>query len=328
MPNDPSSAAKTLLVTGANGFIGKALCKTLSKQGYSVRESVRKIDKTSSAQQIAVGEINAATDWTDALIGIDAVVHLAARVHVMNETATDALAAYRKVNVEGSLHLAQAAVKAGVKRFIFMSSVKVNGEGTPFGHPYTPEDLPAPADPYGVSKYEAEIALQQLAKDTGLEVVIIRPPLIYGPGVKANFKNMMGILSRSLPLPLGAIQNKRSLVALDNLIDLIICCINHPAAANEIFLVSDGLDISTPDLLRRVAKALSKKALLIPVPSGMLQWIAKLLGKAAVAQRLCESLQVDISKTQQLLNWTPPVNIDDALHKTALFYKQDIHDPY
>ena len=322
MPNTHDSLAKTILITGANGFVGKALCKTLSNQGYIVHEAVRKIDKTSSAHQ-AVGEINASTNWTDALIGVDAVVHLAARVHVMNETAKDALTAYRAVNVEGTLHLAQTAVKAGVKRFIFMSSVKVNGEGTPLGHPYTPEDLPAPSDPYGISKYEAEIALQQLTKDTSLEVVIIRPPLIYGPGVKANFRNMMEILSKCLPLPLGAIHNKRSLVAIDNLIDLIICCINHPAAANETFLVSDGFDISTPDLLRRVAKALGKKALLIPIPSVVLQWTAKLLGKAAFAQRLCESLQVDISKTQQLLNWTPTVKIEDALHKTAVFYKQD-----
>ena len=238
-----SPALKTILVTGATGFVGTALCEVLLEQGFKVRAAVRKVDSQTASNAVSIGEINSNTDSVDALSEVDTVIHLAARVHVMNVTATDALAAYRKVNVEGSVHLAQVAVKAGVKRFIFLSSIKVNGESTPPGHPYSPEDIPAPVDPYGISKLEAEIALQQLAKETTLEVVIIRPPLIYGPGVKANFKNMLSIVNKGLPLPLGAIHNKRSLIALDNLIDFIICCINHPAAANETFLVSDGVDV-------------------------------------------------------------------------------------
>lgn len=325
MPNASILKNKTILITGANGFVGKALCDLLAHQSYKVIAAVRKTDDAlTKAKQIAIGEINANTDWTSALSDVDTVIHLAARVHIMNESATETLTPYRTVNVDGTLHLAQAAINAGVKRFIFLSSIKVNGEGTEPNRPYTPEDKPAPVDPYGVSKLEAEIALRQLAKDTGLEVVIIRPPLIYGPGVKANFKSMMSFLNKSIPLPLGAINNKRSLVALDNLIDLISCCINHPAAANETFLVSDGLDISTPELLRSMTKALDKKALLIPIPSSLFQAVAVIIGKKAFAQRLCSSLQVDISKTNKLLNWTPPVKMDVALAKTALFYKNNL----
>ena len=317
--NNP--ALKTILVTGATGFVGTALCEVLSAQGFKVRAAIRKVDSQSASNAVSIGEINSDTDWADALSGVDIVVHLAARVHVMNETATDALAAYRKVNVDGTVHLAQAAVKSGVKRLIFISSIKVNGEGTRLGHPYTPEDKPVPADPYGVSKLEAEIALRHLAKETTLEVVIIRPPLIYGPGVKANFKSMLSIVNKGLPLPLGAIHNKRSLIALDNLIDFIICCINHPAAANETFLVSDGEDVSTPELLKQVAKALNKKLFLIPVPTALLKGFASVVGKKAFAQRLCESLQVDISKSYTLLSWTPAFKLDEALLKTAIYHK-------
>jgi len=318
-PNN--SALKTILVTGANGFVGTALCEVLLEQGFKVKAAVRKVASQSASNAVSIGEINSDTDWIDALSEVDTVIHLAARVHVMHETATDALTAYRKVNVAGTVHLAQAAVTAGVKRFIFLSSIKVNGESTPPNQPYSPEDMPAPVDPYGISKLEAEIALQQLAKDTALDVVIIRPPLIYGPGVKANFKSMLSIVNKGLPLPLGAIHNKRSLIAIDNLIDFIICCINHPAAANETFLVSDGLDVSTPDLLKQVAKALNKKLFLIPVPSALLQFFASAMGKKTLAQRLCESLQVDISKTHTLLGWTPSIKLEEALLKTALFYQ-------
>jgi len=326
--NNPyNRTMKTVLVTGANGFVGKPLCLALLEQGQAVRKAVRGANRPiENCGTVAVGELNDQTDWTHALPGIKVVIHLAARVHVMNDTSTDALAEFRRVNVEGTLHLARQAVEAGVQRFIFISSIKVNGEGTLLGHPYTPEDLPAPVDPYGISKREAEDALRQLASDTGLEVVIIRPPLIYGPGVKANFLSMIRLLDKCVPLPLGAIHNQRSLVALDNLLDLIITCIHHPAAANQTFLVSDGEDLSTPDLLQRTAAALGKKAWLLPVPGFLLAWGATLIGKQAVAQRLCGSLQVDISKTCTVLDWKPPVKVDKALRKTAQFYRSMTHD--
>ena len=318
---------KMVLVTGANGFVGKPLCLALLEQGQAVRAAVRGANRqVEHCETVAVGEINGQTDWTNALPGVKVVIHLAARVHIMNDTSTDALAEFRRVNVEGTLHLARQAVEAGVQRFIFISSIKVNGEGALSGHPYTTEDLPAPVDPYGISKREAEDALRQLAIDTGLEVVIIRPPLIYGPGVKANFLSMIRLLDKGVPLPLGAIHNLRSLVALDNLIDLIITCIHHPAAANQTFLVSDGEDLSTPQLLQRTAAALGKKAWLLPVPDFLLAWGATLTGKQAMAQRLCGSLQVDISKTCTLLDWKPPVKVDDALRKTAYFYRSATHD--
>ena len=322
-----NATLNTILVTGANGFVGKPLCRALLEQGQAVRAAVRGANRqVENCETVAVGELNGQTDWTNALPGIKVVIHLAARVHVMNDTSTDALAEFRRVNVEGTLHLARQAVEAGVQRFIFISSIKVNGEGTLLGHPYTTDDLLAPVDPYGISKREAEDALRQLAFDTGLEVVIIRPPLIYGSGVKANFLSMIRLLDKGIPLPLGAIDNQRSLVALDNLIDLIITCIHHPAAANQTFLVSDGEDLSTPQLLQRSAAALGKKAWLLPVPVFLLAWGATLIGKQAMAQRLCGSLQIDISKTCTLLDWKPPVKVDEALRKAAHFYRSVTHD--
>jgi nucleoside-diphosphate-sugar epimerase len=316
-----SQKPKTVLVSGANGFVGKALCAELFRQGHSVRAAVRSATRSvDNSEIVPVGEISGRTDWTDALSGINVVIHLAARVHVMNDTATDALAEFRRVNVDGALNLARQAVDAGVQRFIFISSIKVNGEGTQLEQPYAAEDPPAPVDPYGISKREAEDALCQLADDTGLEVVIIRPPLIYGPGVKANFQSMMRCLDKGIPLPLGAIKNRRSLLALDNLIDLIITCIYHPAAANQTFLAGDGEDLSTPELLERMAAALGKKARLAPVPTPILMLGARLLGRQAMAQRLCGSLQVDISKARDLLGWMPPVSVDEALRKTAHYY--------
>jgi nucleoside-diphosphate-sugar epimerase len=215
------------------------------------------------------------------------------------------------------LNLARQAAEAGVRRFIFISSIKVNGEGTPLGAPYRADAQPQPADPYGISKMEAEQGLRALAGETGMEVVIIRPTLVYGPGVKANFLNMMRWLHKGVPLPFGAIHNRRSLVALDNLVDLIVTCIEHPAAANQTFLVSDGEDLSTTELLRRMATALGAPAHLLPVPSWLLEAGATMLGKKALSQRLCGSLQVDISKTRELLGWTPPLSVDAALRKTA-----------
>jgi nucleoside-diphosphate-sugar epimerase len=235
----------------------------------------------------------------------------------MNDVATDPLAEFRRINVAGTLQLARQAAKAGVKRFVFISSIKVNGESTTLGQPYTAQQAPAPIDPYGVSKWEAEQQLLALATETGMEVVIIRPVLVYGPGVKANFLSMMKWLYKGVPLPLGAIHNKRSLVALDNLVDLIVTCIDHPQAANQTFLVSDGEDLSTTELLQRMSQALGKRPRLLPVPAWMLATASTVLGKKSISQRLCGSLQVDITHTRQQLDWTPPVSVDVALRKTA-----------
>jgi nucleoside-diphosphate-sugar epimerase len=312
-----------VLVSGASGFVGTALCAELFHLDYYVRAAVRSTPiQATNIETESVGEINGDTDWSQALTGIKVVVHLAARVHVMKDNAANPLEASRKVNVNGTLTLARQAAKAGVQRFVFISSIKVNGENTLPTQPYTAETQPAPIDPYGISKREAEDELRQLAIQTGMDVVIIRPPLVYGPGVKGNFQTMLHWLEMGVPLPLGAIHNKRSFVALDNLIDLIVTCINHPAAANQTFLVSDDEDLSTTELLQRLGNALGKPARLLPLPARLLKTGAMLLGKRDIAQRLCDSLQVDISKTRALLNWNPPVTVDEALKKTATDFLQ------
>ncbi len=269
-----------------------------------------------------VPEIGGDTDWSGVVRGVTAIVHCAARVHVMNESETDPLSAFRRVNVQGTLQLARQAANSGVRRFIFISSIKVNGEATLPNAPFAATDRPAPIDPYGVSKMEAEQQLRELSSATGMEVVIIRPTLVYGPGVKANFLSMMRWLDKGVPLPLGSIDNRRSLVALDNLVSLILTCVDHPAAANETFLVSDGEDLSTSELLRRMALALDKPARLLPVPVWLLEATAALLGKRALSKRLCGSLQVDIGKTRSLLNWNPPLGVDEALSKVAKHYME------
>ena len=245
-------------------------------------------------------------------------MHLAARVHVMNDKSSDPLAEFRRVNVEGTAALARQAAVAGVRRFVFLSSVKVNGEFTKPGHPFTADDVPSPEDPYGVSKHEAEQLLRKIAIETGMEVVIIRPPLVYGPGVKANFESMMRWLARGVPLPLAAVtQNRRSLVALNNLVDLIVTCLNHPAAANQTFLVSDGEDLSTTQLLKRMGAAIGQPARLFYLPPALLKLGATIINKPGIYQRLCGSLQLDIAKTRQLLGWIPPVSVDEGLRRAA-----------
>ena len=304
-----------ILVTGATGFIGKQLCLYAATKGVQVRKALR--SSVSDLNSIVVGELGPEIAWSQALRDIDVVVHLAARVHVMHETITDPLTEFRRINVDTTLNLARQAVDAGMRRFIFISSIKVNGEGTPLNQPYTADDVSSPLDLYGISKHEAELELMKIAAETGLEVVIIRPVLVYGPGVKANFLSMMQWLYKGIPLPLGAIHNKRSLVALDNLVDLIVTCIDHPAAANQTFLVSDGEDLSTTELLQRMAVALGKPARLLPVPAWLLKSGAALVGKGNMAQRLLGSLQVDIRKTREVLGWSPPVSVDEALQRTA-----------
>ena len=308
-----------ILVTGASGFVGKFLCRELSRKNNLVVAALRStIVVNSCAEQVKIKAIGRATDWSQALQDVEVVVHLAARVHVMNEVAVDALAEFRKVNVEGTLNLAMQAAKAGVKRFIFVSSIKVNGEHTSADCPFTANDDANPQDPYGISKHEAEQGLFLIAQQTGMEVVIIRPPLVYGAGVKANFASMMRVVKRGIPLPLGAIHNKRSFVYVGNLVSLIVRCIDHPAAANQVFLVSDGHDLSTTELLQKCALALGVKARLLPVPQKLLAFSLALLGKRAVAQRLCGNLQVDINKARILLDWVPLVSVEDGLKATAL----------
>ena len=305
-----------LLVTGANGFVGKSLCAELSWRGHAVRMASRTASAKGAADFV-LASVGAETNWSAALGAREVVIHLAARVHAMNDTSTDPLAEFRKVNVVGTLNLARQAAAVGVKRFVFISSVKVNGEATQLGSPFTADNEPAPLDAYGVSKMEAEQGLHEIASQTGMEMVVLRPPLVYGPGVKANFFTMMRWLQRGIPLPLGAIYNQRSLVALDNLIDLIVTCMTHPAAVNQTFLVSDGEDVSTAELLRRMGEAMNCPARLIPVPAYWLEQAASLIGKRDMAQRLCGSLQVDIQKTRQLLQWEPPVTLDQGLKKAA-----------
>lgn len=316
-------SASTLLVTGGSGFLGSALLKTLaSSDRYLLRAALRRESSglPSSVNVFHVEGLTSTADWQAPLMGADVVIHAAARVHIMNDRSVDPLAAFRQVNVDGTLNLARQAAQAGVQRFIYISSVKVNGEFTPPGHPFVADGPALPVDPYGISKLEAEQALHELSASTSMELVIIRPVLVYGPGVKANFLNMINWLERGVPMPFGAVRNKRSLVNLDNLIDLIMTCVIHPAAANQIFLASDGEDVSTTELIRRIGCALNKPARLIPLPVPLMQLGANLLGKEALAQRLFSSLQVDISKNRILLGWVPPVSLDQGLMATVHSY--------
>lgn len=306
------------MVTGASGFVGRAFCQDCAGQGHDVVAALRAargFDTSESVSSIVVGDIARQTDWRAALQGVDVVVHLAARVHVMRDTAGDPLAAFREVNVEGTRSLARQAAEAGVKRFVFLSSVKVNGESTLSGQAFAPDDSPAPEDAYGVSKLEAERALQDLCVRTGMEFVVIRPPLVYGPGVRGNFQAMVRAIQRGIPLPLGAIHNRRSLIALDNLVDLMSTCLVHPAAADQVFMAADGEDVSTSQLLRKVAAAYGLPARLIPVPAGLLRFGATVLGKQAAADRLLGSLVVDASGTRNRLGWQPAVSMDEQLKK-------------
>lgn len=308
-----------LLITGANGFVGRSACARALANGMRVLGATRQaVPLPPGVEAVVVPGLGSPVGWVVGLTDCDAVVHAAARVHVMNDSMADPLIEFRRVNVDGTINLARQAAAAGVRRFVFVSSVKVNGEGTVAGHPFTAADAPAPQDPYGISKMEAEQGLRQIAADTGMEVVIVRPPLVYGPGVKANFASLMRALQRGLPLPLGAVtRNRRSLVALDNLVDLLLACVDHPAAAHQTFLVSDGEDLSTAELLRRMGLAMGMPARLLPVPPALLKLGAMAIGKADMVQRLLGNLQVDITHTRQTLDWTPPIGVDEGLRRAV-----------
>lgn len=305
-----------LILTGATGFVGKQILETVTS--YDVTVIGRGKPEIVKDFIFFQANINAHSNYGSALVGGDVVIHSAARAHIMDDKSADPLTAFREVNTLGTINLAKQAAYADVKRFIFISSIKVNGESTKLGEPFRFDDDFVPTDPYGLSKYEAEVGLRKIAIETGMEVVIIRPPLVYGPGVKANFASMMNWVNKGVPLPLGGIkENKRSLVSIDNLIDLIITCIDHPKAANQTFLISDDNDISTSQLLSNMAKALNMPNRLLPIPSSWFILAAKLIGKPTISERLCGSLQVDVSKTKELLNWHPPYSSAECMKKTA-----------
>lgn len=316
-----------VLVTGANGFIGRKLCLSLEGHGYAVRAAVREPLLTTGLSKAtdvaAVGVIGTETDWSDALHGVETVVHLAARVHVLREKARNPLAEFRLVNVAGTERLARMAASAGVRRLVYVSSIKVNGERT-HESPFTEADTPEPRDAYGLSKWEAEQALSKIASETGLEVVIVRPPLVYGPGVGGNFLRMMDWVNRGLPLPLGSIRNSRSLIYLGNLVDALVTCVSHPRAAGKTFLVSDGEDVSTPELIRRLAQAMERRSCLLSFPPVLLRLAGSLTGKSAEVERLLSSLRVDSSKICHELQWTPPFSMTQGLLETMAWYSESI----
>ncbi len=309
-----------ILITGANGTIGRSLVVHLRAHGHDVRAAIRPAHHSDFTEGMVVApDLGPDANWLPALTGVHTIVHTAARVHVMRDEAADPLLEFRHVNVSGTLQLAKQAAACGVRRIVMVSSVKAMGESTEPNRPFQSTDRSSSMlDPYGQSKLEAEAALREVANSYGIEFVIVRSPLVYGPGVKGNFASLLRVVQRGWPLPLGAVtDNRRSFVALDNLVDLLRVCISHPGAANQVLLVSDGYDLSTAELLRRMGQALERPARLVPVPVGLLQVGARCLGRTDMAQRLLGSLQVDISDTCRRLGWTPPVAVDDGLRRAA-----------
>ena len=307
-----------ILVTGANGFVGSQLSETLAKSGHEVRNTARSLASNSSTtRELITCDLESVDNLDHLTTGCDAIVHLAGRAHVMSDNPATSESLYVSANVDVTRKLAQSASRTGVKRMILMSSVKVNGESTTINTPFTSQDIPDPQDPYGRSKTQAEQALWEITSTSDLEGVVIRPPLVYGPGVRANFASLIGIVGRGLPLPLGSIQNKRSFVSLDNLVDLISTTVQSPNAAGNTFLVSDGHDLSTPELVRSIASALDQSPKLFPFPSALLKLAATATGKRSAYDRLCGSLTVDIALTKQKLSWSPPCTVQDSMQRTV-----------
>jgi len=312
-----------ILVTGATGFVGKALVNELLDAKHNVVACVRRhsSELRSEVEQIIIGDIGLLDEkntLNDCMKNIDVVVHTAARVHIMKDRASDPLSEFRKVNTAATLILARAAAAAGIKRFIFLSTIKVNGEFTPVGGSFSEEDSCNPTDPYAISKWEAEKGLMDLAGQTEMEVVVIRPPLIYGPGVKGNFASMIELVNKGIPIPLGKVENQRSLLALDNIVSFIIVCLEHPKATNQIFLLSDGQDVSTVQLIQSIAHLQDKNANLLSIPTSWISFLAGLLGKRDVAERLLGSLSVNNSKARNMLGWEPIVSMEQQLEKTII----------
>ncbi|SNB45066.1 SDR family oxidoreductase [Geobacter sp. DSM 9736] len=318
----PMNDKQSMLVTGATGFIGRAFCQLLIQKSYSVRGTMLSHEASTSlvdgVEPVLVEPLGPETSWKQALVGIDTVVHLAARVHMMDDPAADPLVEFRKANVAGTLKLACDAATQGVRRFVFISSVKVNGEESAI--PYNSDSRPEPCDPYGISKWEAEQELRRIEAEMGIEVVIVRPTLVYGPAVKANFLNILKIISKGVPLPLASVNNRRSLVYLGNLVDALAVCAVHPGAAGKTYLVSDGEDVSTPELILRIANSMNTTARLFPFPAVLLLAAARMVGKRSVVQRLTGSLQVDSSKIRKDLNWVPPYTMMQGLQETGQWF--------
>ena len=307
------------LVTGGNGFVGSALVEELALRGNAVRAALRSRPETTleTVDYAIAPTLGRDADWSFALDGASTVLHTAARVHIMQERSNDALSYYRSVNVEGTLSLARQAANAGVKRFVFLSSIKVNGEETKPGRPYTEQDTPAPKDAYGQSKLEAELGLHDIANQTGMEIVILRPTLIYGPGVKGNFARLIKLIELGIPLPLKSVDNRRSMISLKNCVDLIICAAKDDKAAGQTFLMSDGEDLSTPNLIKLLGWALHKPVGLFAFPPSIMAFGAALINQHDIVQRLIGNLQVDISRARQDLNWTPVQSVKEGLIATV-----------
>jgi nucleoside-diphosphate-sugar epimerase len=317
---------RSILITGGNGFVGRALCARMQADDWYVRRTVRSVEQATSrpsgVDTLQVESISTDTDWSDPLTGVDTVVHLAARVHVLHETAIDPLTAFRQVNVAGTERLALMAVDAGVRRFVFLSSVGVNGNVT-HGRSFTEENEPNPHNPYALSKLEAEQVLRNIATESEMEVVIIRSPLVYGPNNPGNFLRLLRFVAKGFPLPLGAIENKRNMIYVGNLVDAMITCLEHPKATGETFMVSDGEDVSTPQLIRMIAAEMNRSSRLVPVPPALLKLIGKVTGKSAEVERLTSSLCVDSSKIRRMLNWQPPFTMEEGIKETVKWFSAE-----